>query len=86
MRWLVSSWLLPLALAGCTCAEAGPDRHEVAARGSLERAQMTDIVLERVDEQTFDFTARREGQTCHGTVIARPGAGTSTAAMQYDCE
>ncbi|MCA9606813.1 MAG: hypothetical protein KC619_14505 [Myxococcales bacterium] len=79
---------LVLLLAGCTCeGVGGEDPNEAAARARLERAGLSEVVLERVDERTFDFTGTREGHACTGTVMVnpRPG-GTSTSAMQLECE
>lgn len=80
--------MLVLLLAGCTCeGVGGEDPHEAAARARLDRAGLTGVVLERVDENTFDFTGTHEGRACSGTVVVnpRPG-GTSTSAMQLECD
>ena len=80
--------ILALLLAGCTCdGVGGADPNEAAARARLGRAGLTEVVLERVDESTFDFTGTREGHACSGTLVVhpRPG-GTSTSAMQLECD
>ncbi len=84
MRGL-ATWLL---VTGCTCAAGGgPDPHEAAARATLAREGVSELVLERVDESRFDFTGLREGHRCHGTIVVTPREGaTSTAAMQLECE
>lgn len=81
----LATWLL---VTGCTCAGAGgPDAHEAAARATLAREGVTELVLDRVDGSRFDFTGRREGHLCHGTIVVTPREGaTSTAAMQLECE
>lgn len=72
--------------AGASHASEDAD-NEAAARATLERRGLTDIELERIDAQTFDFTATHEQEHCSGTVVVHPAReGMATAAMQLECE
>ncbi|MBX3271319.1 MAG: hypothetical protein KF729_13725 [Sandaracinaceae bacterium] len=84
-RFRGAAAVLGLAALALGC-EAVRDPSEEAARATLGRARMTEVALERVDARTFDFTARRDGATCRGTVVVTPRPERSTAAMQYACE
>lgn len=74
-------WVLVTLAIGCGPSEEGS---RGAARRALTRDGFTAVTFvgEVEVDGAWDFTARREGQACEGTVVV---SGRRTAAIQSRC-